>query len=559
MISSKRIAKRSIVGTRVSTMFSNGIFYPGTIRGIVPRPAAPTGEVLYQVLGDDGAVREVPSNMIVGPGFQSVANTHLKFNQLVFTTLNGREIQAVVQKHRKPTNEVLLRSADDVETNFKRKLDDVRLLESRKSARIGYHGTDYLKLADMCPEAKKRPVSTNIEVPSAKTQKVQQEAEPPMDDVMAAMVLTSLLGSPHVNTERNHSGDSMLTTGPMSPASSLSSGYGNVSPSPSPSTNGHFNWDICRSTPSPASSNSDMESLPCLPPPCSTARGSLPTSSALFSSSLDEGIDVSGGSLPFSMEDTLPCSPTKKFKPSIKTSYKCTWQGCGKTLSTVQGIERHIRTIHLRKKEGEEYSDHEEEFYYDEIDTTVESVSDTLANMFTSSPPPTNSFNFNQLRLPHPHPDTAIPDTTIPDTKPMDIAPLSPALESEHRARSLSTSSCSSLDQSAPAPTVGSVPNQAITMMASPVSIPTTTSQFSWCSVSPTAPTSFSFPSTSTQPSQTSNIQRIRHKSVGSHHGAAGQPKIRSEGKKCRKVYGMENRDMWCTQCRWKKACVRFT
>jgi len=28
--------------------------------------------------------------------------------------------------------------------------------------------------------------------------------------------------------------------------------------------------------------------------------------------------------------------------------------------------------------------------------------------------------------------------------------------------------------------------------------------------------------------------------------------------KKCRKVYGMSNKDLWCTQCRWKKACVRF-
>lgn len=35
--------------------------------------------------------------------------------------------------------------------------------------------------------------------------------------------------------------------------------------------------------------------------------------------------------------------------------------------------------------------------------------------------------------------------------------------------------------------------------------------------------------------------------------------KPRGEGKKCRKVYGMENRDMWCTACRWKKACQRFT
>uniref|UniRef100_A0A8C5TZU4 C2H2-type domain-containing protein n=1 Tax=Malurus cyaneus samueli TaxID=2593467 RepID=A0A8C5TZU4_9PASS len=28
--------------------------------------------------------------------------------------------------------------------------------------------------------------------------------------------------------------------------------------------------------------------------------------------------------------------------------------------------------------------------------------------------------------------------------------------------------------------------------------------------------------------------------------------------KKCRKVYGMEHREMWCTACRWKKACQRF-
>uniref|UniRef100_A0A672UH65 SLC2A4 regulator n=1 Tax=Strigops habroptila TaxID=2489341 RepID=A0A672UH65_STRHB len=32
----------------------------------------------------------------------------------------------------------------------------------------------------------------------------------------------------------------------------------------------------------------------------------------------------------------------------------------------------------------------------------------------------------------------------------------------------------------------------------------------------------------------------------------------RGEAKKCRKVYGMENRELWCTACRWKKACQRF-
>ena len=34
--------------------------------------------------------------------------------------------------------------------------------------------------------------------------------------------------------------------------------------------------------------------------------------------------------------------------------------------------------------------------------------------------------------------------------------------------------------------------------------------------------------------------------------------KARGDGKKCRKVFGMDNKHMWCTQCRWKKACVKF-
>ncbi|NXU11137.1 S2A4R regulator, partial [Pardalotus punctatus] len=37
-----------------------------------------------------------------------------------------------------------------------------------------------------------------------------------------------------------------------------------------------------------------------------------------------------------------------------------------------------------------------------------------------------------------------------------------------------------------------------------------------------------------------------------------GWRRPRGEAKKCRKVYGMEHREMWCTACRWKKACQRF-
>ncbi|NXS89136.1 ZN395 protein, partial [Erpornis zantholeuca] len=37
-----------------------------------------------------------------------------------------------------------------------------------------------------------------------------------------------------------------------------------------------------------------------------------------------------------------------------------------------------------------------------------------------------------------------------------------------------------------------------------------------------------------------------------------GTRKARGEAKKCRKVYGIEHREQWCTACRWKKACQRF-
>lgn len=34
--------------------------------------------------------------------------------------------------------------------------------------------------------------------------------------------------------------------------------------------------------------------------------------------------------------------------------------------------------------------------------------------------------------------------------------------------------------------------------------------------------------------------------------------RVRGETRKCRKVYGMDKKEAWCTQCKWKKACTRF-
>lgn len=56
--------------------------------------------------------------------------------------------------------------------------------------------------------------------------------------------------------------------------------------------------------------------------------------------------------------------------------------------------------------------------------------------------------------------------------------------------------------------------------------------------------------------SQGSGRGKIRVSS--SPKASPGRGKRNGESRKCRKVYGMEQRDLWCTQCKWKKACSRF-
>lgn len=34
--------------------------------------------------------------------------------------------------------------------------------------------------------------------------------------------------------------------------------------------------------------------------------------------------------------------------------------------------------------------------------------------------------------------------------------------------------------------------------------------------------------------------------------------KSRGRGNRCRKVYGIMRRDLWCKFCQWKKKCARF-
>ncbi len=53
--------------------------------------------------------------------------------------------------------------------------------------------------------------------------------------------------------------------------------------------------------------------------------------------------------------------------------YQCTWRGCNVRMDVCSDIERHVRRKHLHRPDpvNEEDNDHEEEFYYTEIDVPL--------------------------------------------------------------------------------------------------------------------------------------------------------------------------------------------
>ena len=180
MFSTRRLAKRSIIGTRVSAPWTDGRFYPGQIQST---QTWPNGEEVYSVLFDDGYSKTFRDVDIIGPGFQSVTSAQLKHGQRVFITHQGREVKGVVRRHHRDddVDDVIIEltpghdgddDPDDVHL-VRRRLDEVRMLESRRSARLQDQGAqDYSRLADVHPSpgpdtgGKKRAVSHVIDVPT---------------------------------------------------------------------------------------------------------------------------------------------------------------------------------------------------------------------------------------------------------------------------------------------------------------------------------------------------------------------------------------------------------
>ncbi|OXB78506.1 UNVERIFIED_CONTAM: hypothetical protein H355_007536 [Colinus virginianus] len=212
---------------------------------------------------------------------------------------------------------------------------------------------------------------------------------------------------------------------------------------------------------------------------------------------------------------------------STKVMFKCLWKSCGKVLSSSSGMQKHIRTAHLGRQADVEQSDGEEDFYYTELDVDVDSLTDGLSSLTpvspTSSVPP--AFPGPELP-PFPSPE---PPLGSPRSPPPPPGLCHVHTDHAYQVRPALPRGCSSLPagadvtpcpQGCPAGPTGGEKRPP----GPPVTGPRT----------PALP-SPALPKPPTVPR-----------------------KPRGEAKKCRKVYGMENRELWCTACRWKKACQRF-
>ncbi|XP_046990805.1 zinc finger protein 395 isoform X1 [Schistocerca americana] len=482
MSTGKRLAKRSIIGTRVCAPRDDGKYYSGVIQAVKSTGNAPDDESYYTVRFDDpgpqqrflGEYREAD---LVGPGFRTVSGLTLVAGQRVYLTYNGREVSGNVITHKPRIDELLISISPPGQEalEVRKRLEEVRLLESRKSARLQDQDTDFARLADMAGDRRKAP-SGSIDVPlsngspgpirasarrmsSRRTWKLYVDARGGlagtrkrrpsmshaddakeldfMDECMAALVLMRLSCSPHSPKMRG--------------------------PSPSPGSD--------------ASGRSGTPS-----PPLSDAGSASGSTAALWAHlNADEGIVLDDF-------DDLP-----KRKKAIRTTvYHCTWPGCLAMTTTCAAIESHVRKAHLGRQNGPENGkdwDHEEEFYYTEVEIGLH-----------ASSPPTLS-----------HRDMARPPYEDPEYQKQLKNGYHKAGPINIPAGNYSSSASSS-------------PNSPLKHLK----------------LSPRSESSF----------PTSTTSKL----------LSGSPtrKMRGETKKCRKVYGMEHRELWCTQCKWKKACTRF-
>ncbi|KAA0708471.1 Zinc finger protein 395 [Triplophysa tibetana] len=285
------------------------------------------------------------------------------------------------------------------------------------------------------------PQSSGVDLP---TYRSPESVE--MDEIMAAMVLTSLSCSPVVQSPPQRDllpGDMECCGGELSDSGS----------------SGYWSWDHGSVSPAPSPSVTEMD-----------RRLSQPT---------DEGLHME--------LDQTACEEleARRCKSLSRGAYRCLWPGCEKVLTSRVGMKRHIRILHLGQ--------------------TTAGCQDAVQSSPLSQSAPSSVW---QIHTEHLYQACAPIQVTV--------SPGSPTL-------------CS-----------WTLPGdvQQKPQMAAPRSRSVSVGE-QWLQRN-SAPT------------------RSQTMSASPSRGHCSFRKGRGEAKKCRKVYGVERRDQWCTACRWKKACQRF-
>ncbi|KAM8767070.1 zinc finger protein 704 [Acanthopagrus schlegelii] len=517
----RRLVKRSILGSRVYAPSPTGDGAPvtGVVQAVKQEnrdvSAAGARRSVYTVLMQDGSLKEFSEEEIAAGINHTAAKGPLK-SSLKHSSSNGApESQKVEGGSLSPEVVEEQRVADGKRVGRDPDTRSVSLLEQ-----------------------KRKVVSSSIDVPHAR----RSEEEVDMDKVTAAMVLTSLSTSPLVRSPPVKVNEGLCgswkdngSAGPFTPSSNSSSG-------------GYWSWSAPSDQSNPSTPSPPLSADSFKPFRVPSLGGVGPGPAGPEDPSIDE---QDGSSLLF--DEPIP----RKRKNSMKVMFKCLWKNCGKVLSTAAGIQRHIRTIHLGRNCDSDCSDGEEDFYYTEIKLNTDSVADGLSSLSPVSPsilspppPPCPLPSLGQL------PDSQRPPQSS-DTKEPHGGGTTPLSRSAPSALYLIHTD-HAYQATAPVSIPSSSSNSAGS--ASTSFTPTNSSSFSISWQSP--PVTFTGNTVSPSKSQGFGEQRSQTIAVLSSPPRATTAlsrKVRGEGKKCRKVYGMENRDMWCTACRWKKACQRFT
>ncbi|XP_023166931.1 zinc finger protein 395 isoform X4 [Drosophila hydei] len=201
-----------------------------------------------QALRRNAMIKEFRESDLIGPGFRSIMSIRLKPGQRIFLTYNGREQSGDVVYHDVAKDEVLVKITtvgNEEPIELKKRLEEVRLLESRRSARLADQDrdTDFARLADMGGD--RRRTTHSIDVPLPLTPPNNSRKRPPsdtydcnsdqckgdeMNECNAALILMNLHNSP------NTVPDKWLGS---SPGSSSSASWSSGSASPPLSDDGN--------------------------------------------------------------------------------------------------------------------------------------------------------------------------------------------------------------------------------------------------------------------------------------------------------------------------------